>query len=73
MDNKKHARELAARIARHQDLYYNGQPEVSDAEFDALWDELSILDPGNPVLAKVGADAADGFPKARHLMPNWWA
>lgn len=69
MDNKERVRELAALIRKHQDLYYNGQPEISDADFDALWDELTRLDPGNPVLARVGSDAADGFPKARHLIP----
>jgi DNA ligase (NAD+) len=62
-------KELELLIKRHQDLYYNGQPELSDAEFDALWDELAGLDPGNPVLAKVGTDAADGWPKAKHLIP----
>jgi DNA ligase (NAD+) len=62
-------RELERLIRRHQDLYYNGQPELSDAEFDELWDELAALDPGNALFAEVGADAADGWPKARHLMP----
>lgn len=61
--------ELEREIRRHQDLYYNGQPEIGDAEFDALWDELGSLDPDNPVLRAVGADAADGWPKARHLIP----
>lgn len=60
---------LAAEIARHQELYYNGEPELSDAEFDALWDELKSLDPANPVLRKVGRDLSDGWPKARHLIP----
>ncbi|MBL8966070.1 MAG: NAD-dependent DNA ligase LigA [Spirochaetaceae bacterium] len=71
MPPKKNPRiaELAALIKRHQELYYNGQPELSDAEFDALWDELGELDPDHPVLGAVGADAADGWPKARHLIP----
>ncbi|HUX38761.1 MAG TPA: NAD-dependent DNA ligase LigA [Rectinemataceae bacterium] len=60
---------LAARIARHQELYYNGEPEISDAEFDALWDELRELDPGNRLFAVVGRDLADGWPKAPHLIP----
>ena len=32
---------LAEQIAHHSNLYYNlAQPELSDAEFDRLWDEL---------------------------------
>jgi DNA ligase (NAD+) len=61
--------ELERLIKKHQDLYYNGQPELSDAEFDELWDELASLDPGNAIFVEVGADSADGWPKARHLMP----
>lgn len=59
---------LAAEIARHQDLYYNNDAEISDAEFDALWDELRELDPDNSLFFKVGRDLADGWPKARHLI-----
>jgi DNA ligase (NAD+) len=61
--------ELERVIKRHQDLYYNGQPEISDADFDSLWDELAALDPANAIFAAVGADEADGWPKARHLIP----
>jgi DNA ligase (NAD+) len=71
MPSKKNPRvvELERLIKRHQDLYYNGQPELSDADFDALWDELKSLDPANAILSRVGADALDGWPKARHLIP----
>ncbi|MDR2182118.1 MAG: NAD-dependent DNA ligase LigA [Treponema sp.] len=60
---------LVRLVTAYQASYYNGEAEISDAEFDLLWDELKGLDPGNPVLHKVGADAADGFPKAKHLIP----
>jgi DNA ligase (NAD+) len=56
-------------IAKYQASYYNGEAEISDGEFDLLWDELKTLDPSNPLLARVGADDSDGFPKARHLIP----
>ena len=36
---------LAEQIAYHSDLYYNqAKTEISDAEFDTLWDELKQLD-----------------------------
>ncbi|OHD23616.1 MAG: DNA ligase (NAD(+)) LigA [Spirochaetes bacterium GWB1_59_5] len=61
--------ELERLIVMHQDLYYNARPELSDVEFDVLWDELVALAPDSPVLARVGADATDGFAKARHVLP----
>ncbi len=69
MDTAERVRELEALVERHNDLYYNSQPEISDEEFDKLRDELAALSPDSPVLRKIGADAADGFPKVRHLMP----
>ncbi|MDR2659682.1 MAG: NAD-dependent DNA ligase LigA [Spirochaetaceae bacterium] len=61
--------ELENMISGYQASYYNGEAEVSDAEFDALWDELKRLAPESPVIARIGADSIDGFPKARHLIP----
>ncbi|MDR1507554.1 MAG: NAD-dependent DNA ligase LigA [Treponema sp.] len=55
-------------IVSYQRSYYNGEAEISDAEFDLLWDELKSLHPKSPVLAKVGKDDG-GFPKAKHLIP----
>jgi len=67
--NNERARALERLIVRYQTSYYNDEAEISDAEFDALWDELRALDPKSPVLAKVGADSTDGFPKVKHLIP----
>ncbi len=60
--------ELSKLIKKYQDSYYNGEGEISDAEFDKLWDELKTLDPGNPILKRVGADSGN-FAKAPHVMP----
>ena len=61
---------LAAQIAHHSHLYYNlATPELSDAEFDALWDELKALDPDSPQLSRVGADVDPGSKKIDHLFP----
>jgi DNA ligase (NAD+) len=60
---------LARLIERYQDSYYNGEAEISDSEFDLLWDELKTLAPNHPLLKKVGTDNTDGFPKAPHLIP----
>jgi DNA ligase (NAD+) len=60
---------LEALIQRYQASYYNGEAEISDAEFDLLWDELKTLAPSSPVLVKIGVDSIDGFPKAVHIIP----
>ena len=40
---------LAEQIAHHSNLYYNeARPELSDAEFDELWDELRGCIPSTP-------------------------
>lgn len=61
--------ELEEQIRRHQDLYYNGQPEITDADFDALWDELRRLDPDNTLFEIVGRDDSPSFEKRRHIIP----
>ncbi|MDP7658526.1 MAG: NAD-dependent DNA ligase LigA [Candidatus Thalassarchaeaceae archaeon] len=62
--------ELAGLISYHSDLYYNeATPEITDAEFDAMVDELKQLSPSHPQLNKVGSDPAPGSVKVDHLFP----
>jgi len=61
-------KELEALIKKYQASYYNGEAEISDADFDKLWDELKDLAPESEILKKVGADSGN-FEKARHVMP----
>ena len=67
--------ELAEEVRRHRDLYYNGQPVISDAEFDTLFRRLQQFEEEHPELAvpdsptmEVGAPIASGaFADVTHL------
>jgi len=62
--------ELSARLEKYKASYYAGHPEVSDAAYDALEDELRELDPTSRVLARVGSgELVAEWPKARHEIP----
>ena len=61
-------KDLEKLITQYQKSYYNGEAEITDEEFDHLWDELKSLDADNPLLKKIGADSG-AFEKARHIMP----
>ncbi len=77
MDVENRIRELSALLLRHQYLYYvKAQPEISDAEYDRLFDELVALEEGYPQFAdensptrRVGSDLDNTFPERRHAVP----
>ena len=60
--------ELEQKILEAQDAYYNGNPIMSDGDFDELWDKLKAEQPDSELLTEVGADHTDGFPKVKHGM-----
>ncbi|MFW9939400.1 MAG: NAD-dependent DNA ligase LigA [Candidatus Thorarchaeota archaeon] len=60
---------LVEEIKRHRYLYYNEQPEISDAKYDALEDELRERDPENSILFKIGVDSSELFTKREHIIP----
>jgi DNA ligase (NAD+) len=69
--------ELRELIRRHEHAYYVlDQPEVSDAEYDALFLELRHIEEERPDLLtadsptqRVGGEASDQFAKVRHRSP----
>ena len=80
IDKVQRVTELEALILKYQKSYYDGEAEISDGEFDLLWNELNSLDPENPLIKKIGSGSdalrvndtsytEDGFPKAKHIIP----
>lgn len=65
----RRAIELEKKVRHHQSLYYDGNPEISDDEFDRLWDELKALEPDNDLFSIINSETTDGFPKEYHLIP----
>jgi len=71
------AAELRRLIELHNYRYYVlDDPELSDAAYDALYDELKALEDEHPELVtpdsptqRVGAPPAEGFRKVAHLSP----
>lgn len=59
---------LEEKIKYHQNKYYNEEQEITDAEFDALWDQLKKESPKSPLLKDVGDTSWAGWPKANHNM-----
>ncbi len=77
IDPRTRVAELRALIERHTELYYvQNQPEISDAEFDALMLELAALERDHPDLRspdsptqRVGGRPAGMFETHAHLQP----
>src|SRR5213078_4469104 len=69
--------ELRAELNHHLYRYHVlDDPEVTDAEYDRLYDELVALEDANPELVtsgsptqRVGAPPSEKFQKVEHLSP----
>ena len=76
-DFVREAETLRAQLRRHEHLYYVlDQPEISDAEYDALMRRLRELEDAHPELesadsptGRVGGKPREGFVKVRHSAP----
>src|SRR5208283_4482498 len=68
---------LREELRRHEHLYYVlDAPEITDAQYDALMNELKRLEAAHPELItpdsptqRVGGKPAEGFKKAQHSRP----
>jgi DNA ligase (NAD+) len=77
VDVVSRAAELRQLVAHHNYRYHVlDDPEISDAGYDRLFDELKALEAENPELVtpdsptqRVGAPASGRFQKVRHLTP----
>ena len=76
-DLASRAEELRKQLEYHLYRYHVlDEPEVSDAEYDRLYDELKAIEDENPELAtedsptrRVGAQPSEKFQKVDHLSP----
>jgi len=74
---KRKIEKLRHELRRHEHLYHVlDKPEISDAEYDALMNELRKLEAAHPELVtpdsptqRVGGKPAEGFKKAQHSRP----
>lgn len=62
MNEKK----LEAEILRHKKLYYAGNPEISDEDFDELEEKLREIRPTSYVFKTVGAPVNSSLEKVSH-------
>src|ERR1700679_2531266 len=73
----RRADELRLELRRHEHLYYVlDAPEITDAGYDALMNELKRIEAAHPELVtpdsptqRVGGKPAEGFKKVRHSRP----
>ena len=76
VDSAARVRQLQALLNHHAALYYAGRPEIPDADFDGLLNELKALEERHPELVhpdsptqRVGAPPDTAFAPVRHEPP----
>lgn len=77
MDYTQRAEQLRELLLRYQTSYYQtGRAEVSDLEYDRLFDELVLIESEHPEekrpdspTQRVGSDLSSDFPEVEHSIP----
>lgn len=67
---------LCEKLNKHIEMYYKGEPIISDLEYDTMYRQLVDMESKHPELVtkdsptqRVGSDAAPGFKKVKHSVP----
>jgi DNA ligase (NAD+) len=73
---KQRIEQLRADLDRHNYLYYQGRPEITDLQFDKLMKELIELETAHPQFdsptsptKRVGGQPIEGFATVEHAVP----
>lgn len=73
---RHHVEKLRERINHLDRMYREGHPEITDAEFDKLYDELKLLEAEHPELVtpdsptqRVGSEPVKSFRRVAHIAP----
>ncbi len=74
--SKQQIEQLRADLDRHNYLYYQGRPEITDIQFDRLMKELLELETAHPEFdsptsptKRVGGQPIEGFVTVEHAVP----
>ena len=60
---------LESEVLRHNQLYLEGNPEISDYEYDQLIEHLKVLHPHSNILIRVGANIPSYGRTVKHVIP----
>lgn len=71
MNNPNEIEHIVSLLTKYKEAYYNGQPLVSDQEYDKLEDTLRTIEPDHPFFEGVGYDPKEKtkWVKTNHVIP----
>jgi len=61
--------QLVESLERHNKAYRAGRPEITDAQYDALVEQLRMTEPDHPFLHTVEPEVLEGKNRVRHDIP----
>lgn len=62
-------KELENKIKENNQLYWSGNPQISDVEYDQLVEQLKAIDPNNPLINEINEQEVKSNGKVEHKNP----